>query len=295
MKAFVFFALACALILSSCDEVASPDHEPPPADAWGPATFQVNAVYEEGATAYQLTMDENELLHFSPEWTASSALPFTFYDRYFQNYREIIILSPYPIRPNWFRASKPGCLDPGDSMTGIEFAVTTARKQGYKLIARLDEAYWQCLRNSPAPLYFSFQLMSPKPQPTARFSLQGFYNMERELLHLKAQPDEQGQWHATSTYQVFQQPGPRDFTVQLSKHPVLAHDYSLLRIGSSMQCLPHSVWIGLPGECLEQADWEVHANRNGKRFLLDVVVPDCFLECLQDVADGFEFQLDFFQ
>lgn len=219
-------------------------------------------------------------------------MPFQFYGHSFLNYREILVSSPYPIRANWFRATNPDCLDPGDTPAGIEFSIVATRERDYLLIARLDSTYWECLRTSHQSLGFSFQILETMPQIPNAFTLHGFYNTEEEQVYLKAQKDSYGVWHPTPKYLP---PGSQDVSFEISKHPQLGEGQSLLRISSTMLLTPHSLWIGLPHDCLDQADWEVHINRNANRFLLDVVIPDCYLDCLNDIANGFEFEIEFYQ
>lgn len=287
--------VALSLVLSNCNPPEEPEISDPASDRWGPVNYQINALYENDSTAYYVQLQTDDRLHYAVEPTPEAELPFRFYASTFEHYREIIISSPYPIRPNWFQIASSECLDPGNTATGIEFTVTTAREKDYLLIARLDSTYWKCLQTTDQPIYFAFQILETYPVLPTPFYLRGFYDQQQELIHLKAQSDTAGIWHPTYDYQVFQEPGPKDFSMRISQHPQLGTEQSLLRIGSSMQLVPHSVWIGLAGECLEQADWEVHRNRLNDRFLLDVVIPDCYLDCLQEVADGFEFEVEFFQ
>ena len=287
--------LLASFIVTACDSLPSNDHAMPIPDSWGPATYQVDAIFENGTTAYFAQVHTDEQLQYAAEPIPEADLPFRFYANTFEHFREIVINSPYPILPNWFQIHQPDCFEPSDTMTGIEFTVTTAREKDYLLIARLDSTYWECLKASMAPLRFSFQITDTYPVLPTPFYLRGFYDQHQELIYLKAQRDTAGTWHPIYDYQVFQDPGPNDFSMRISQHPQLGTGQSLLRIGSSMQLVPQSVWIGLAGECLDQADWEVHRNRLNDRFLLDVVIPDCYLDCLRDVADGFEFEVEFYQ
>lgn len=294
MKKLVIFLVMLACFFSRCTDLIPDDVEPAP-DNWGPHAFQIDVEYKNGTTGWHVNIQGDSQLVFSPDLIPSDVLPFHFYDAYFDSFREIIVSSPYPIRPNWFQVYAPGCLDPGNTASGIEFAVTTAREKDYLLIARLDSSYWACLKQSANPVYFSFQVLENYPALPVPFALRGFYNQQQELLHLKAKQDLSGIWHPTHDYQVFQEPGPKDFTIRVSQHPQLGLGQSLVRISSRMRLVPQSVWIGLAGECLDQADWEVHRNRLNDRFLLDIVIPDCYLDCLNNVADGFEFEVQFFQ
>lgn len=294
MKSPFLLILALCSVLIACKDL-QPEPSVPIPSTWGPTTYQVDVLYQNGATFFQADLLPDSQLVYSLDPVPSAELPFRFNDVYFGKYREVRISSLYPIRSNWFRISNLDCVDPGDTQTGVEFAVSIAREQDYLLIGRLDSTYWDCLRASASPINFSFQVLLDRPVLPSRFSLQGFYDQNLELLHLKARRNTSGLWLSTPSYQVFQAPGGADFSVQILKHPHLGEEYSLVRFGSPMWCLPQSVWIGLPGECLEQADWEVHRDRIADRLLLDVVVPDCYLDCLHETADGFEFQLDFFQ
>ena len=295
MKTYAVIMVSLMTSLAACAELSEIDELDPIPTSWGPATYQIDAVFEDGVTSFYAGIDPDSQLVFSTVPTPAEALPFRFYDLSFTKSREIIISSPFPMRPHWFQIHQPDCQDSGHTMTGIEFAITTAREQDYLLVVRLDSVYWECLKTSLDPLRFSFQVLDTYPVAPVRFELRGFYDQQQQLIYLKAQRDAAGTWYPTYDYQVFQEPGPKDFSMHISKHPQLGISQSLLRIGSSMQLVPQSVWIGLASECLDQADWEVHRNRLNDRFLLDVVIPDCYLDCLKDTADGFEFEVEFFQ
>ena len=295
MKTCRLITLISTSCLLSCSTLEETEDLSPTPSHWGPTTFQIDGSINNGQLTYFAKTDSLNLIYYSSDPVPESDLPFRFYLDFFLRYPEIIISSPYPIRANWFQVYTSDCVDPGKTAAGIEFTVTTARERDYLLIARLDSTYWQCLTQTSHPINFAFQILNTAPVKPTKFALRGFYDQERELVSLKAFQDSPGIWYPTYDYQVHQEPGPRDFTIQVSKPAHLSPDYSLIRIGSSMQLLPQSVWIGLAGECLDLADWEVHRNRHNNRFLLDIVIPDCYLECLNKVADGFEFEVAFFQ
>lgn len=293
MLVILTFSLLCLLAACSSNNLVNP--KPTAPNIWGPTLYQVDVVHQQGATAFYAEVSADSQLMFTPDPVDADLLPFRFYEASFDNFREIIISSPYPIRSNWFRIAMPGCLDMGNTQTGVEFAISVAREKDYLLIARLDNTYWECLRSSIEPIHFSFQVHRDRPIPPTRFLLKGFYDLQFELLYLKAQRNTAGGWIPTPDYQLHQNPGNRHFSMRILHHPLLPPGQSLLRIGSSVQFLPESVWIGLQDKCLEEADWEVHRNRLADQFLLDVIIHDCYLNCLQNVADGFEFELEFFQ
>ncbi|PHN07798.1 hypothetical protein [Flavilitoribacter nigricans] len=295
MKAVCIFSLVLCALFPSCNTLDDPAEIGTTPDNWGPIHYQIDGILNEDGVQYFARRDSFGQLHYHPESIAETDLPFRFYANQFQYFPEIIIRSPYPIRTNWFQLAAASCLDPGNTATGIEFTVTTAREKDYLLIARLDSTYWECLKSTDEPIRFAFQLLDTYPVLPTPFYLHGFYDLEQEIVHLRAQRDPAGIWHSTVGYLAFQEPGPKDFSMTIVQHPQLGSGQSLLRISSSMQLVPYSLWIGLADECLEQADWEVHRNRLNDRFLLDVVVPDCYLDCLSNVADGFEFEVKFFQ
>lgn len=288
---WIYFPL---LTFAACNPLPEDSPTPRPSN-WGPETYQVDAFVQNGSVFYYARIDSAGHLQYSVEPVHESQLPFHFYQSAFQRHPEFLLSSTFPLRCNWFRISAPDCQDPGSTPTGIEFASASAREKGYFLNARLDTPYWNCLRDTTGLLEFSFQLRTNEPVPATPFTLEGFYDLDRQVVHLKAKRDEAGTWHSTNRYQIYQEPGPKDFSIQVAKPAPLGAEQTLLRMGSPMPCLPQSVWIGLPGECLDEADWEVHSNRHYDRFLLDVVIPDCYLDCLHHVADGFEFAVDFFQ
>lgn len=291
MKAFALSCILCCLSAIACEPSGDEPVTPVP-KSWGNPFYQVDAVYHDKSVHFYAQSDPDGQLRHSFDPVPADKLPFKFYEHSFQNFPEILISSPYPIRPNWFRATKPNCLDPGDTPAGIEFSIVATRERDYLLVARLDSTYWECLLISEQPLSFSFQILEVTPRIPASFTLHGFYSMEEEQVHLKARKDAAGIWYHTANYQVL---SSIDINFEISKHLQLGESQALLRISSTMLLTPQSLWIGLPDDCLDQADWEVHTNRNANRFLLDVVVPDCYLDCLNDLANGFEFEVEFYQ